>query len=174
MTHHPEWQSIESAPKDGTVSVPLTLGLVALISASDLPLVSKHKWQARPRRDGKGHYAVSSGGTRMHRLLLGVWDSRIVDHRDGDGLNNRRSNIRVGTQSENCVNRRQTPGQYLRGARPKKGLWQAYIKFQGRQRSLGYFATEAEAHAVYLAEAARMHGDWMPLPTPPNAEVKHG
>lgn len=159
-----EWQPIETA------NVALTHGLVALVDASDLSLVAGKTWHARPRRDGKGHYAVSSGGTRMHRLLMGAWDERIVDHRDGDGLNNRRENLRVGTQSGNSVNRRTTPGPYLRGTRPKNGKWQAYIKFQGKQRSLGYYATEQEAHDAYLAEAARMHGEWMPLPPPP--EVK--
>lgn len=158
-----EWLPIETA------TVELTKGKVATIDRADLPLVERHTWQARQRRDGKGFYAVNSSGIRMHRLLLGVWDKRIVDHRDGDGLNNRRSNLRAGTQSGNCVNRRTTPGAFLRGARPKKGKWQAYIKFNGRQRSLGYFDTEAEAHGAYLAEASKLHGDWMPLPSPPEA-----
>jgi len=103
----------------------------------------------------------------MHRFLLGVTDSRIVDHKDGNGLNNKRENIRAGTQSKNCVNRQTTPGVHLRGARQKKNRWQAYIKYQGRQRSLGYFSTEQEAHEAYLAEGKKLHGDWMPLPPPP-------
>ena len=151
----------------GIATIPLTLGQVTIVDEADLPLVERHTWQARPRRDGKGFYAVNSGGTRLHRLLLGVWDDRIVDHIDGDGLNNRRNNLRAGTQSQNCVNRRTTPGKYLRGARPKKGKWQAYIKLAGRQRSLGYFDTQEEAHAAYLAEAVQLHGDWMPLPALP-------
>lgn len=150
-----------------TAEIPLTLGQVAIINAADLNLVLRHKWHARPRRDRRGYYAVNSSGLRMHRMLLGVWDDRIVDHKDGDGLNNRRDNLRAGSQSSNCVNRKVTPGPHLRGARPKKGRWQAYIKLAGKQRSLGYFATEKEAHAAYLAEATRLHGDWMPLPTPP-------
>ena len=159
-----EWMRIETA------QIPLTQGLVAMIDATDLPLVADKTWHARPRRDGNGYYAVSTGGTRMHRLLLGVWDGRIVDHRDGDGLNNRRQNLRAGTQSGNSVNRRTTPGPHLRGARPKKGKWQAYIKFQGRQRSLGYYDTELAAHEAYVAEATRLHGDWMPLPPPPTGD----
>lgn len=162
------WMGIESAPKDGTVSVPLTLGKVAIIDASDQSLISGHTWHARPRRDGNGFYAANSSGVRMHRLLLGIWDDRIVDHINGDGLDNRRCNLRSGTQSQNCVNRQSTPGRYLRGARPKKNLWQAYIKLDGRQRSLGYFATEDEAHAAYVAEAQKLHGDWMPLPSAPD------
>lgn len=146
--------------------VPLTLGQVAVVDEADAEIVSGRSWQARPRRDGRGFYAVSDG-IRMHRFLLNAQDGVIVDHKDGDGLNNKRSNIRIGTQSLNCVNRKQTPGRFLRGSRPKKGKWQAYIKLSGKQRSLGYFDTEREAHEAYLAEAQRLHGDWMPLPEPP-------
>lgn len=163
------WKTMESAPKDGTVRVPLTMGLVTVVDRADWPLIAPHSWHARKRRDGKGFYAVNGSGVRMHRLLVGAWGSEIVDHIDGDGLNNRRSNIRKGTQSQNCVNRQTTPGAYLRGARPKKGKWQAYIKYQGRQRSLGYHPTEEAAHAAYVAEARRLHGDWMPLPPAPEA-----
>lgn len=148
--------------------IELTKGKQAIIDDCDAHLVSGRKWQAHQRRDGMGWYAVSGGGIRMHRLLLGVTDKAvIVDHVDGDGLNNRRLNIRSGTQSLNCVNRKTTPGKYLRGARPKKGRWQSYIKLNGVQRSLGYFATEQEAHRAYMTEARRIHGDWMPLPSAP-------
>lgn len=157
-----EWQPIETA------RIPLTLGQEAIVDVVDIPLVERHSWHARRRRDGKGYYAVNSSGVRMHRLLLGVWDERIVDHKDGDGLNNRRANLRHGSQSQNCVNRRTTPGPHLRGARPKRGRWQSYIKLDGKQRSLGYYDSEADAHEAYLAEAKRMHGDWMPLPEPPH------
>lgn len=107
----------------------------------------------------------------MHRYIMGVSDERIVDHIDGNGLNNTRANLRIGNQSQNCVNRKTTPGVRLRGARKKKNLWQAYIKYRGRQKSLGYFNTEVEAHEAYLAEAIKLHGSWMPLPAAPQ-EVK--
>lgn len=151
-----------------TVLIPLTQGQSTIIDASDLPLVSGRSWQAHQRRDGEGYYAVSAG-VRMHRLLLGVTDpARIVDHVNGDGLDNRRGNIREGTQSQNCVNRKRTPGPHLRGATPRRGRWKAYIKYRGKQRHIGYYATEREAHEAYLAEARKLHGDWMPLP--PNPE----
>lgn len=159
-----DWQAAPSL-----VHIELTRGKFAIVDAADYPLVAGRKWHARARRDGRGFYAADSRGRKMHRVLMTPEPWQIVDHRNGDGLDNRRKNIRIGTQSGNCVNRRRTPGQYLRGARPKKARWQAYIKFAGKQRSLGYFATEAEAHAAYVAEATRLHGDWMPLPSPPLA-----
>lgn len=165
------WQLIETAPKDGTVAIPLTQGQEAIIDLADLHLVERGAWHARPRRDGKGYYAANSLGIRMHRLLMNAPQEKIVDHIDGDGLNNRRSNLRIGTQSQNCVNRRMVKGRYLCGARPKRGKWQSYIKYKGRQKSLGYFDAEYLAHAAYLAAARDLHGDWMPLPTPPQEEA---
>lgn len=164
-------EPIKAAPKDQVVVVPLTRGQTTVVDEGDVHIVAAYTWQAHPRRDRQGFYAVSSNGVRMHRLLLGVNDSRIVDHIDGDGLNNRRSNLRAGTQSQNCVNRKRTPGKHMRGARPKAGKWQGYIKYQGKQRSLGYFDTEAEAHVAYVEESRRLHGDWMPLPAPPAKET---
>ena len=163
------WQPIETAPKDGNAvaRINLTLGQVAIVDIEDFENVNKISWHATERRDGKGFYAVSSSGIRMHRFLLGAKSGEIVDHVDGNGLNNTRANIRIGTQSQNCVNRKTTPGKHLRGTRPKKGKWQAYIKYKGKQRSLGYFATENLAHLAYLEEASRLHGDWMPLPPAP-------
>ncbi|WP_242218058.1 HNH endonuclease [Shinella zoogloeoides] len=163
-----QWQPIETA------EVPLTLGQVCIIDLSDLPFVQRFKWHARPRRDGLGFYAANSSGQRMHRLLLEAGQDEVVDHKDGDGLNNRRANLRKGTQSQNCVNRRQTPGANPRGTRLKKGKWQAYIKFRGKQHSLGYFDTAEQAHEAYVREATRLHGDWMPLPSPPRALDQKG
>ena len=161
-----EWQPIETVPKDRVVRVPLTKGKFALVDELQYPKVSGRSWQAQERSDGKGFYAVSNG-VRMHRLLMDPESHQIIDHIDGDGLNNTLGNLRIGLQSQNCVNRKVTPGRHLRGARPKKSKWQAYIKYQGRQRSLGYYETEAQAHEAYLAEAEMLHGDWMPLPSPP-------
>lgn len=77
-------------------TIPLTRGKFTIIDADDLPIVEGRSWQAHERRDGKGWYAVSDG-TRMHRLLMNAPSNQIVDHRDGDGLNNRRGNLRIGT-----------------------------------------------------------------------------
>lgn len=155
-------------------TIKLTRGQTAVLDDIDAALVSGRSWQASPRRDGKGWYAVARGGVRMHRLLTGALPGEIVDHIDGDGLNNRRGNLRVGTQSQNCVNRKTTPGPFMRGARLKKGRWHAYIKYRGRHRSLGGFDSEAEAHQAYLAEAKKLHGDWMPAEMSSPAEPTSG
>jgi hypothetical protein len=109
------------------IDIQLTKGQIAIIDDEDFPTVSQDMWQATARRDGKGWYAMRAGGIRMHRQLMDVWDTRIVDHVNGNGLDNRRENLRIGTQAQNCVNRKQTPGKYLRGTKPSKyGLDSCY------------------------------------------------
>lgn len=163
---------LRATKKREVCEIPLSMGLVAIVDRADAGLVAGTNWQARSRSDGDGYYAVDHKGTRMHRVLMGAsGDGVIVDHVDGNGLNNCRSNLRLGTQSLNSVNRKRTPGPYLRGVRPKKNKWQAYIKVAGKQRSLGYYDTQEEAHAAYLAAAKAEYGDWMPLPLPPEEKA---
>lgn len=165
-----EWQPTEEATEAGetqTYLIPLTKGQCAVIDEESYSKVCGISWYASEGSDGNGYYAVGSSGIRMHRLIMNPGVDEIVDHIDGDGLNNTLKNLRVGTQSQNCVNRKITPGKHLRGARKKGRRWQAYIKFRGKQRSLGYYDTEQEAHEAYLEEGARIHGGWMPLPEPP-------
>lgn len=152
------------------ITIQLTRGLTAVADDDCFNLLSKNKWQAQERSDGKGWYAVGRGGQKMHRVIMGAPLDMIVDHINGDGLDNRKTNLRVGTQSQNCVNRKNTPGKFLRGVRLKKSKWQAYIKYRGKQRSLGYFDTEIGAHEAYLIEAKAIHKDWMPLPSAPTKE----
>jgi hypothetical protein len=101
----------------------------------------------------------------MHRLIMGLEDRKlVVDHIDGDTLNNRRSNLRIATRQQNGWNRRGVERHNLRGAYlNKSGRWEAHIKADGRLLYLGSFDTEQEAHAAYLAKAAELHGDWNPL-----------
>lgn len=165
-----EWKTIDKEENNNDlILIPLTFGLFARIDISDYDLVSSYIWQAQYRSDMMGFYAINSNGIRMHRMILKPEDGYIVDHIDGNGLNNTRGNIRIGTQSQNCVNRKRTPGPYMRGTRPKGNRWQSYIKFNGVQRSLGYYDNEQDAHNVYLKEAIKLHGDWMPLPQPPES-----
>lgn len=153
-----KWVSVEE--------IELTKGQTAIVDAFNLKRLQDVSWQATLRSDGNGYYATSSKG-RMHRIIMRAGPYDVVDHINGNGLDNRESNLRIGTQSQNCVNRKVTPGKYLRGTRPKRNKWQAYIKLNGKQRSLGYYDTMNEAYEAYLAEAYRLHGSWMPLPEPP-------
>ena len=163
------FEKITQSPEDKerALIVPLTRGQYTIIDAEDIGKVCSSKWQASPRCDGKGWYAVARGGKRLHRIIMDASENEIVDHINGDGLDNRKCNLRLGTQSLNSVNRRATPGKYMRGVRRSGNGFIAHIKQNNRMRNLGRFETELDAHNAYLKEAVRLYGDWMPLPKPP-------
>lgn len=157
------------------VAIPLTLGMVAIVDDTDAAAVQQYKWHASKTSDGH-YYArgyVQQGDkwvkVYMHRFLTGVSRGAVVDHINGDTLDNRRDNIRVCTQAENMRNQR------ARVARPgsRKGVsfdrarnkFQAYINVNGKRISLGRFATEDEAVAAHNAAALVHHGEFAVLNT---------
>src|ERR1700685_1864374 len=92
--------------------IPLTQGKVAMVDDADYEWLAQWKWFAI--FDHGNWYAVRNvrkpDGTqtplRMHRVLLGLTDLKIeVDHRDGNGLNNQRHNLRIATHGQNMCNR---------------------------------------------------------------------
>ena len=107
--------------------IPLTRGLVAIVDDEDLDLVRRHSWHAHAviGKGGRrcGWYAAtttecSSGRATtvyMHRLILQPTGHALADHRDGDGLNNRRRNLRPASHSQNLTNRRTTATSGFRG-----------------------------------------------------------
>ena len=119
-------------------------------------------------RDGKQYRRIRIGSRlyRAHRLVWlhvkGEWPLGQLDHRDGDGLNNRIENLREATHAENQHNR----GPYATNKSGFKGVcwhkrsrkWVAAIKVDGRQVHLGYFMDPEAAHSAYRVAAERLHG----------------
>lgn len=146
--------------------VTLTKGYVAILDANDVPLVSGWNWSALVKKTTV--YAVRKLGSRgeaavyMHRAILPVAAGQLVDHIDGNGLNNRRENLRSASHVQNCRNQRRctrnTSG--FKGvtwcARRRK--WRAQIAADGKRHDLGFFPSPEEAHAAYAEASARLHG----------------
>lgn len=156
------------------IEVPLYGGDIALVDELDASLVLAHSWHIRP--SGYSRYAQTNVFTgsrwvirQMHRLLLGAKAHQLVDHINGNGLDNRRANLRLCTSSENGRNRRNanknnTTGYRGVSLRKKSGRYQAYISSsEGIRIHLGFFSTAEDAALAYNEATLRHHGAFASL-----------
>lgn len=153
-------------------------GRVALIDDADYELVSRHQWHVveflRGQRGKHGPYAeawIRRDGKQvrvlMHRLLV---DYREVDHADGDGLNNQRSNLRPitvhGQNQANSKPRRGYTSQFKGVSWAAQGYWRADIMVKRHRANLGYFKNEEDAARAYDAAALAAWGEFARLNFP--------
>lgn len=148
-------------------------GEIALVDSGDLERISAHRWwlrRAYGSRDKVYVYTQFCGRTvYLHRFLLDAGPDVSVDHVDGNGLNNRRTNLRLGTVSQNNANR----GGYsnrtgFRGVyfKRRNGTYQARLSSNGVARSLGHYADPADAARAYDAAALGAFGEFARLNFP--------
>lgn len=154
---------------DNIVEIPLTQGQVTFIDRADLSIVIGHKWYAGYYPSINGWYAKTNrkGTVLMHRLLMGDPDC-LVDHINGDTLNNRRSNLRLATKSQSNINRGKQKGtsSKYKGVRWHQRKWMAEIKVDGKTRYLGTFEIEEDAGRAYDKIAKELHGEFANLNFP--------
>ncbi len=152
-----------------TRQVPLSRGMFATVDPVDFRTVYKIKWHAHPNHDRSWYARGKLNGKKvfMHAMLLG---SKGVDHKDGNGLNNTRGNLRIATSQQNARNRRKKQGGvtskfkgvYLFSA----GKWRATITYGNKQHSLGMFRIEEDAARAYDTAAKVHHGEFAVLNFP--------
>ncbi len=148
-----------------TREIQLTKGLVAIVDADLFEWLNQWNWYAH--KGTSTTYAVTEFGgkvVRMHRLIMGVTDPKmLVDHENGNGLLNLRSNLRTCTKAQNCYNKRVVfAASGFKGVFMGKGQskWTAKIQFQGKQYHLGVYDTREQAAAVYDAKARELFGSF--------------
>jgi len=132
-----------------------------LVDVSDIDLVSQYRWYTSWTDAGDVAAVLANINRRtvtMHRLIVCPPDEMIVDHSNGNPLDNRRANLRICTYSNNNRNRRSKRGSALgvKGVSKSGSKFRAQIYLGGKNHHLGLFATTEEAHAAY-ANAARLH-----------------
>jgi len=140
----------------------------ALVDDEDYVSLNKHKWH--PAQDKLTTYArrtTREGGiksnVRMHREIMKTGREEMVDHRDHNGLNNRKINLRRCNNSQNSMNRVVTNGTSgYKGVcwNKKTKKWQAYIKKNSNQIHLGQFFCLIKAAKAYDQKAIELFGEY--------------
>jgi hypothetical protein len=161
----------------------LSQGFVSHVDFEDYAYLQQWKWHVEISRTTK--YAVrrarvkESAGSRifrMHRVILGLStgldDCREVDHINGNGLDNRKTNLRVCATEDNRHNRkldwRNTSG--LKGVTwsNEHNKWLSRISVGGERYFLGYFCDKIQAAYAYDIKARELHGEFARLNFPDN------
>lgn len=169
------------APRDDPNAryIPLTQGRFAIVDAEDYEELAKRKWFFLAQ--GKTGYAGSHRSrckkkVWMHRLIMKAPKGLYVDHIDGNGLNNRKSNLRLCTATENSQNRGPRANCYSR----YKGVswhktnkrWNPRIVAGGKRYNLGAFKNETDAAIAYDRRAEILHAAFAYLNFPELGEFR--
>jgi hypothetical protein len=158
--------------------IQLTQGKVTLVDDEDFEMLNSFNWYAHKHRSTfyarrNDHSNGRHKNVKMHRLILGITDPNIIiDHRDTNGLNNQRSNLRVCSNSQNQANRpkrKHSVSVYkgvTTGQTKRKETWRAQIKKGDKVIGLGSFNTQEEAAKAYDKAAIEVHGEFANLNFP--------
>ena len=139
--------------KDSYAELILSNGQIALIDLIDVDLIKQHRW-----RFNNG-YARSVIGDRtnhvyLHHFLIKDRNGLEIDHKNGNGLDNRRSNLRLATSGQNKINRKSI------GVSVVNGKFRAFICVNKKNINLGTFTSFEKALQVREGAANRLHGEY--------------
>lgn len=131
-------------------------------------LVEGKSWCVAKAHKGKYKYVVNVVLKRgkaktiyLHRLIALAKPGELVDHRNGDTLDNRSENLRLTTNRLNQGNQRRVRGKVeLKGVTLERGKYRARIRCGGKKLSLGNYATKEEAAKAYAIAAKSVFGEY--------------
>ena len=151
--------------------IKLTQDKVALVDDEDFEKLNKYKWFVHRSSGRKEYYAYRSvkikGATKsilMHRVILGAVGDVLIDHRNHDGLNNQKENLRICTTAQNAHN----SGMRKHNTSGYKGVfwnkstrnWTAKIGVNNKRFHLGVFTNKHKAAKAYNEAAVKLHGEF--------------
>lgn len=154
-------------------TIQLTDGKVAIVDEADYSRLARYTWGATETAPGYW-YAYSSEARRetghfyMHRFLTDAPKGMVVDHINGDRLDNRRANLRVCKHWQNLANNEQAIGEsgYRGVIKARSGRFTARLKRNGKNLYFGTFDTPEEAARARDKAARELHGEFAVLNFP--------
>lgn len=165
-----------------TCRIDIGQGYAASIDVADKELIAPYPWRLLRGHNGKlyAYAQTASGPVYMHRLIARTPVGRETDHINGDGLDNRRSNLRIATCGQNSANMwkpRRPDGtahsSHFKGVSwdRSRGKWQSKITIDRRCKNLGRYDSEEAAARAYDAAATAAWGPFARLNFPKANEV---
>jgi hypothetical protein len=140
------------------------------VDDEDFDYLSQYEWEIRKSRNTFYAHDIVSGKS-IHRMIMHVDDSKvIIDHKDGNGLNNQKKNLRIATASQNSANRRKTNKKNITSIykgvhKTKWGTFTASVKKDGKRVFQKTFKNEIDAAKAYNENAIKYHDEFAYLNT---------
>ncbi len=155
-------------------NIPLTQGKSAIVDDADFDRLNQFKWfaQRSPRGLWYARRNINLGKSRgivhVHREVLNLKpEDPEIDHRNQDGLDNQKHNLRLASHGQNMMNRRPSGRSGYKGVSwqryPKQTPWVARIRCNGTEFYLGFFGTPEEGARAYNKKAIELFGEFARL-----------
>lgn len=153
------------------ITIRLTNGMFTVVDDDDFDRVKDYNWQHRSRKGAPSYVGCTKSKNKikrwihLHRLIMNCPENMEVDHIDGDGLNNCKSNLRICTHRENILNRsvNKRKDNSMKGVGLHEGRWRSRIASEGKKFFLGHFPTMELAAIAYNEKAKELHGEFAKL-----------
>lgn len=138
-----------------------------IIDDEDFDKINKYRWACSIHKKGRIYFYARPENISMHRLIMGFPNGMDVDHINSNWLDNRKSNLRICSRSQNNYNNRMSIRNRsgLKGVCWDKehGKWRAQIKIGNKQKYLGLFKNKEDAWKVYKKEVIEVRGEYVNL-----------
>lgn len=141
-----------------------------LVDREDLHHLNENRYSVSKKLGGTYYLYDQKLKIYFHRKIMNCPNDRIIDHIDGNSLNNQKNNLRIVTNSQNTFNQKKTKSKVtsrFKGVcfydRLKFKPWRAYINFCGKRIDLGYYKTEIDAAIAYNNKAMQLMGEFVCL-----------
>jgi hypothetical protein len=159
-----EYSGYPSEACENAVCIPLTRSRHTLIDAEDFDRIAVYLWHTSGTGYAKTDIrnAITNTHFLMHREVMRCPDDRVIDHIDGNKLDNRKGNLRICTGAENARSRRKSwksSSQY-KGVKKHQDRWRAYISVNNVDKHIGLYRDEAEAAHAYNRAAMEHYGEF--------------